>query len=143
LKKIIFICFAIVVLIAVSYMMYSNTCSSGAIRLESKEPGHTGAVSLAKSDIESVVMKRMPFSTDKYQQFETTISVTPNSKQVLYLFTKNNSGKNVSVYFCDKLFADVVVVGPTEELRISSMNIDVEQTLKQLKKITSNVEYKK
>ena len=88
-------------------------------------------------------MKRMPFSTDKYQQFETTISVTPNSKQVLYLFTKNNSGKNVSVYFCDKLFADVVVVGPTEELRISSMNIDVEQTLKQLKKITSNVEYKK
>lgn len=142
-KKTILICLAIVVLVAVSYMMFNNTCRRGAIRLELKEPGHTGAVSLAKSDIKSVVLQRMPYSTAKYQQFETIISVTPEAKQSLYSFSKSNSGKNVLVYFCDKLFADVVIVGPTDELRISSMNIDVEQTLKQLKKVTNNVEYKK
>lgn len=140
-KRTILICVAIAVVIAVSYIMFNNTCSRGAVRLEVK--GSAESLSLTRPEINSVVLQRMPYSTDKYQQFETIISVTPAAKQSLLSFTKTHLGKTVSVYFCDKLFADVAVASTTDELRISSMNIEVDHTLKLLKKISKNVEYKK
>lgn len=140
-RRAILICIAIAVVVAVSYIMFNDACSSGAVRLDVK--GSTESLKLTKSEINNIVLQRMPYSTDKYQQFETIISVTPAAKQSLHSFTKNNLGKTVSVYFCDKLFADVAVASPTDELRISSMNIEVDQTLKLLKKISKNVEYKK
>lgn len=128
----------------VSYLLMSDFSSSEAICIVVNTSDTKESLTIPRTDVKSIFLERMPYSTPKHQQFQIVVDVSPGAKKMLYEFTSKNIGKNASIYFRRQLFSNDIAIGAAvEDIRLSTLNIDVDKTLGIFNKITNNVQYKK